>query len=280
MKWILLVIATFLSGCTILPSQLEHDSLIDRGAYKVNVTHAAQGKNERIRFLVLHYTAFDDMQSLIALTKRDTSSHYLIPSNPAIHAGKPVALQLVEEHKRAWHAGLSDWNGRSNINDTSVGIEIVNLGYTDEAHDRRWYPYTAQQIDLIAKLSKDVIQRYGIAPENVVAHSDIAPLRKVDPGPLFPWQALAEQGIGAWPDTQTVQKYLGDRAPYALASINHIQTALARYGYTIDKTGALDVSTRKVISAFQMHFRPADISGQADAETEAIAMALVEKYKN
>ncbi|MCU6172541.1 N-acetylmuramoyl-L-alanine amidase, partial [Enterobacter bugandensis] len=102
--------------------------------------------------------------------------------------GKPVVLQLVPESQRAWHAGVSYWQGRNNLNDTSIGIEIVNRGFTERMLRREWYAYNESQIELIERLTKDIVERYNIDPANVVAHSDIAPLRKSDPGPLFPWK--------------------------------------------------------------------------------------------
>jgi N-acetylmuramoyl-L-alanine amidase len=272
-KLILLIINFFLVGCAI-------PSLIDKGEYKVDISSPSTSQNERICSLVFHYTATDNSTSLQLLTADEVSAHYLIYSIPALSNGKPIVLQLVPEEKRAWHAGVSYWNGRNNLNDTSIGIEIVNLGFTEEVAGKRWYPYNQAQIDLLVSLAKDIIQRYGITPDNVVAHSDIAPLRKYDPGPLFPWEKLAEKGIGAWPDEMTVNKYLAGRYLAEPVPVITLQKALADYGYQIPQTGILDEETRKVISAFQMHFRSADISGEPDAQTEAIALALVEKYKS
>jgi len=269
-----IVLAIFLTGCTSL------NPVIDRGDYYIDTTHTAVSQNERVRFLVFHYTALDDAQSLDVLARGSAASaHYLLPTIPAVIVGKPVVLRLVNEDKRAWHAGLSDWGNRSNLNDTSIGIEIVNPGFTEEGDSRIWYSYRPEQIDLLARLSRDIIDRYSISPDNVLGHSDIAPMRKSDPGLLFPWKALAEQGIGAWPDVDIVEKYLAGRAPKAAASVASIQAALAKYGYAIPQTGILDTPTRAVLSAFQMHFRAADMGGDADAETEAIALALIEKYK-
>lgn len=253
--------------------------IVDEGNYYADVTHSSQSQNDRIRFLIFHYTALDDTRSLQVLTTGGVSAHYLIPSTPSLKNGKPVIFQLVPEAKRAWHAGSSDWNGRNNLNDTSVGIEIVNLGFTENQQGKTWYPFHQSQVNALVLLAKDIIQRYQISPDNVLAHSDIAPLRKFDPGPLFPWKVLAQQGIGAWPDDMTVNKYLASRNFSDLASVASIQEALAKYGYKIPQTGQLDKETQQVISAFQMHFRPENISGTPDAHTEAIALALVEKYR-
>ncbi|CFQ33378.1 N-acetylmuramoyl-L-alanine amidase [Yersinia aleksiciae] len=268
-----------LAGCSSTQSHKPH-KLIDRGDYRIDTNYPSVAQNERVRFLVLHYTATNDAESLKILTQGNVSAHYLVKTHPDIVGGKPVVLQLVPEAQRAWHAGVSDWQGRNNLNDTSIGIEIVNKGYTDRMLGRTWYPYNESQIKLIERLTKDIVERYNIAPTDIVAHSDIAPLRKSDPGPLFPWKRLAEQGIGAWPDEATVTKYIDGRNIYDMASVATIQQTLARYGYKIPQTGILDDETRQVIKVFQMHFRALDFSGVPDVETEAIALALVEKYRS
>lgn len=271
------IFAVVLSGCTTRPAETE-----TRDGYFASHVFKANGQNERVRFLVMHYTALDDNQSLKTLTEDPVSAHYLVPKKLESKQGKPVVLQLVGENKRAWHAGVSSWNGRANLNDTSIGIEIVNPGYTDNMLGQRtWYPYSEKQIAAITVLAKDIIHRYQIAPDNVLGHSDIAPLRKQDPGKLFPWEHLAAMGIGAWPDRPAVNKYLAGRSSHAPAEVGAIQALLKQYGYDqIPQNGILDENTRKTLSAFQMHFRPADISGNADAETEAIARALIEKYRS
>ncbi|EKN3559722.1 TPA: N-acetylmuramoyl-L-alanine amidase [Yersinia enterocolitica] len=267
-----------LAGCSS-PHRDNPHQLIDRGEYKVDTSTPSIAQNERVRFLVLHYTATDDAESLRLLTQGDVSAHYLVKTHPESLDGKPVVLQLVPESQRAWHAGVSYWQGRNSLNDTSIGIEIVNRGFTERMLRREWYPYNESQIELIERLTKDIVERYNIDPANVVAHSDIAPLRKSDPGPLFPWKRLATQGIGAWPDDATVIKYIAGRNKHDMASVSIIQQTLARYGYQIPQSGELDDETRQVIKAFQMHFRAQDFSGIPDVETEAIALALVEKYR-
>ncbi|CFR12035.1 N-acetylmuramoyl-L-alanine amidase [Yersinia kristensenii] len=267
-----------LAGCSNSHRDEPH-KLIDRGEYKVDTSIPSVAQNTRVRFLVLHYTATDDAESLRLLTQGNVSAHYLVKTHPDNLDGKPVVLQLVPESERAWHAGVSYWHGRNSLNDTSIGIEIVNKGFTEKMLGRQWYPYNESQIQLIERLTKDIVERYNIDPTDVVAHSDIAPQRKSDPGPLFPWQRLAEQGIGAWPDDATVTKYIDGRNKNDLASVAIIQQALARYGYQIPQSGEWDDETKHVIAAFQMHFRAQDFSGVPDVETEAIALALVEKYR-
>ncbi|CNK78236.1 N-acetylmuramoyl-L-alanine amidase [Yersinia frederiksenii] len=271
-------ILLLLAGCSSSQRDNQH-KLIDRGDYKVDTSMPSIAQNERVRFLVLHYTAIDDAESLKVLTQGQVSAHYLVKTHPDTLDGKPVVLQLVPESQRAWHAGVSDWHGRNSLNDTSIGIEIVNKGFTEKMLGREWYPYNESQIKLIERLTKDIVERYNIDPTDVVAHSDIAPLRKSDPGPLFPWQRLAQLGIGAWPDDATVTKYIDGRNKQDMASVSVIQQALARYGYQIPQSGELDDETKQVIKAFQMHFRAQDFSGVPDVETEAIALALVEKYR-
>lgn len=267
-----------LAGCSNSHRDGSH-KLIDRGEYKVDTSIPSVAQNTRVRFLVLHYTATDDAESLRLLTQGNVSAHYLVKTHPDNLDGKPIVLQLVPESERAWHAGVSYWHGRNSLNDTSIGIEIVNKGFTEKMLGRQWYPYNESQIQLIERLTKDIVERYNIDPTDVVAHSDIAPQRKSDPGPLFPWKRLAEQGIGAWPDDATVTKYIDGRNKKDLASVAIIQQALARYGYQIPQSGELDDETKYVIEAFQMHFRAQDFSGVPDVETEAIALALVEKYR-
>nr|WP_232103233.1 N-acetylmuramoyl-L-alanine amidase [Serratia liquefaciens] len=262
-----------LAGCQSAPQS----TTIDRGDYQLETLHQAQGADQRIRFLVMHYTAEDFHSSLKTLTDEHVSAHYLLPAHPPLVQGKPVAFQLVPEALRAWHAGASTWRGRTNLNDTSIGIEIVNRGFNRTLLFTHWQPYTPQQIALLIPLSRDIIQRYGIQPTDVVGHSDIAPQRKQDPGPLFPWRQLAQAGIGAWPDEQQVQRLLAGRDKQAAVPLAPLIEKLARYGYGID--ARWDVRQQKnVLAAFQMHFRPSDYRGEPDAETEAIVDALLLKY--
>ena len=252
----------------------------DRGSYKVDASHTSTGFSEKINFLILHYTSENASESLRLLTKSGkVGSHYLILEKPEIQEGKPVVLQLVPEAKSAWHAGVGYWRGQDRFNDQSIGVEIVNPGYTEDDQKRKtWYAYPQTQTRAVIALAKDVIERYGIKPEHVIGHSDLAPLRKFDPGPKFPWKQLAQEGIGAWPDDEDVRSFLAGRRPYASVNVRSIQNILRRYGYTIPQTGRLDKNTQRVISAFQAHFRPENIEGKPDAQTEAIARALVKKY--
>nr|WP_277421100.1 N-acetylmuramoyl-L-alanine amidase [Serratia marcescens] len=262
-----------LAGC----QNPQQDTLVDRGAYQLETLHQAQGADQRIRFLVMHYTAEDFHSSLKTLTDEHVSAHYLLPAHPQCEHGKPTVYRLVPEAMRAWHAGTSAWRGRSNLNDTSIGIEIVNKGFTRSMLFTHWQPYTAEQIAVLIPLSRDIIQRYGIQPQDVVGHSDIAPQRKQDPGPLFPWRQLAQAGIGAWPDERDVQRLLAGRDRHAPVPMVPLLEKLARYGYAIDPSWDAR-QQRNVVAAFQMHFRPDDVRGEPDAESEAIVDALLVKY--
>ena len=187
----LLAAALLLTACQSAPPA----GLEARGNLWVNHAHPAQGQEPRIRFLVIHYTADDFPTSLATLTEEHVSAHYLIPATPPQTGGKPVVWQLVPESQRAWHAGASGWRGRTNLNDTSIGIELENPGFRRTLLGRRWYAFPPGQVATLAELAGQIVRRYGIAPQNVVGHADIAPLRKPDPGPRFPWQTLAAQGI-------------------------------------------------------------------------------------
>ena len=158
----------------------------------------------------------------------------------------------------------------------------MNLGYDEKeaalpAHLRHWQPYTEAQIAALGALARDLIERYQIPPTQVLAHSDVAPERKQDPGPRFPWRELAlRYGVGAWPDEARVAALRQQPLPAWPPLI--WQQQLARYGYGIAPSGEWDAQSRAVMRAFQLHFRPAQVSGEPDAECQAILMALLERY--
>lgn len=267
-----LITVIVLAGCQT------HKRYVDEGDYQIDLSSTAVSRGERVRFLVLHYTAEDLDSSLETLTAEQVSAHYLVPAYPPQVNGKPVVWRLVPESQAAWHAGASYWRGYSQLNATSVGIEQENPGWRQTASGTHWLqPYTPQQIALVTHLARDIIARHHIAPQDVVGHSDIAPQRKVDPGPLFPWRQLAQSGIGAWPDAARVRFYLGDREKTMPVDRTVLLTKLACYGYEV-KEGMTDRQQKRVVAAFQMHFRQQRYDGEADAETEAIADALLEKY--
>jgi len=251
----LLAAAALLSGCAA-PG-------ID--ALKIDRSIQAVSHSSRVSFVVLHYTVADTARSLEILSRRNVSSHYLITDeNP------PRVYQLVDESRRAWHAGESEWYGRSDLNAASIGIEIVNAGPIDSG----WQPYSEAQVQTLIALLKDIVPRHQILARNVVGHSDVAPQRKQDPGPAFPWKRLADAGFGRWYDEDKVARLAAQYRRDGLPPLKVIQEKLRRAGYAVPATGALDTATRRVVSAFQMHYRPARYDGEPDAETLAILDAL------
>lgn len=270
-RMILWCLMLLIAGCS------GHQGIVDKGDYLVNLRHPAKAAYPRVKMVVIHYTADHFHGSLRTLTGPEVSSHYLIPAIPPQLAGKPVIWQLVPEEQLAWHAGVSFWRGNQRLNDISIGIELENSGFTQIGDHKQFYPFAASQVEVLEKLLVEIIERYQIAPENIVAHGDIAPQRKVDPGPLFPWQQLAERGIGAWPSADRVAFYLNGRPTFEPVNQTDLLDLLARYGYQVEPTMTA-TQLQQVIAAFQMHFRPQNYSGQADAETQAIVEALLEKY--
>ncbi|MBS2782184.1 N-acetylmuramoyl-L-alanine amidase [Aeromonas salmonicida] len=250
--------------------------------YQLSSRYPSASQNERIAFLILHYTDEDDANSLRLLTEpaHQVSAHYLIPRDTD-QTPLPI-YQLVPDSQRAWHAGRSRWHQYAGLNASSLGIEIVNLGYPPEdallpAHQRRWQPYTQAQIAAIGALTQKLVQRYRIPPTQVLAHSDVAPERKQDPGPHFPWRELAlHYGVGAWPDEARVTALRQQPAPPWNALT--WQQQLARYGYGVAPSGTWDEQSRAALRAFQLHFRPALVSGEPDEQSQAILTALLERY--
>lgn len=258
-----------------------------------NVPSANQ--NSRVQHLVLHFTSENHAESLRLLTQRTdapVSAHYLIPDprDPGWGRDDVVVLRLVPEARRAWHAGRSYWAGTTALNDSSIGIEIVNesrcetpagMNVVHDPDERvcAFQPYDARQIDALVALVRGILDRHpDIDPEDVVGHADITPGRRVDPGPLFPWARLHEAGIGAWYEAEQVMRIRAGLAPEDLEA-RAVQRALAAWGYDVTETGFFDAATRFALEAFQMHFRPTRHDGVADAETVAILRALLARYR-
>ncbi len=268
---------------TSTPPASKSDYLISN-QYQIDENHLSPNQDVREMFLVLHYTAITYQETLKRFGDENyqASSHYLIPELPINN--QFVIYRMVPDNKRAWHAGLSFWQGNRSLNASSIGIEIENLGFPEADENqplmlRRWYPYASKkQIEVVAEVAKRVINEYGITPSRVVGHSDIAPGRKFDPGPLFPWEQLyKEYNIGAWFDEDTVS-YYKTYFPWK-NDVSDLQIKLSKYGYDINITGVYDQATKDVVSAFQMHFYPQKYDGQADMETVARLDALLEKYR-
>lgn len=239
----------------------------------------AKGQDFRQKFLILHYTALHNERSVEVLTQQAVSSHYLIKDQDDHHI-----YVLVGENERAWHAGISSWLDRTNINDSSIGIEIVNPGYSNFKGGMWFYPFSEDQFKKVGELAKNIVQRYAIDPTFVLGHSDVSPQRKEDPGAFFPWKRLYEEyGVGAWYNDIDKYKFLPQyqaKNYNQTTFIKSVQSDLSKYGYKISETGKWDDQTKRVLMAFQLHFRPTNFSGELDAETWAILKALNFKYRN
>ncbi len=238
-----------------------------------------------IDLVVLHYTGMQDAETALArLTDpapvagnypgpwqsddvaadaplSRVSAHYIVDE-----AGQVYSL-VAEEH-RAWHAGASGWEGDADVNARSIGIEIVNGGHDFDLPD-----FPNAQIDGVIALLKDIFGRWSqLNAKRVVAHSDIAPERKADPGEKFPWKLLADAGVSIWPEHVATQLDGDD-------PVSEVQQHLAFIGYGVSQTGYMDAATKAALVAFQRRFRPADISGAIDEETRYLLIALSRQMK-
>jgi N-acetylmuramoyl-L-alanine amidase len=228
--------------------------------------HDARAPGLRADILLLHYTG---MTSTAVAIERlcdpsaKVSSHYVVDEH-----GK--TLQLVPEKRRAWHAGLSSWEGVNDINSRSIGIEIANPG-----HSYGYPDFPEVQIAAVVALCRDIVKRHHIKPHHVLGHSDVAPQRKSDPGEKFPWERLYRAGVGAWvaPAPIVAGRELGPGD--AGEQVTELQEALRRYGYGIEPTGIYDELTEAVVTAFHRHFRPARVDGRADQSSIATLRALL-----
>jgi N-acetylmuramoyl-L-alanine amidase len=208
--------------------------------------------------IMLHYTGMETAASAEAWLcdpVSEVSSHYLVREDGSI-------VQMVRESDRAWHAGKGSWRGRTDINSCSIGIEIANPG-----HAYGYPDFTDVQIEAVITLCRDIAGRHSIRPERVLAHSDTAPGRKVDPGEKFPWTQLHAAGVGHFVEPSPVRggRFLcaGERGE----PVEALQSMLALYGYGVEINGSFDATTEAVVAAFQRHFRPERVDGVADRST-------------
>jgi N-acetylmuramoyl-L-alanine amidase len=208
--------------------------------------------------LLLHYTGMPTTAEAIERLcdpEAKVSSHYVVDQDGVI-------VQLVPEARRAWHAGVASWEGVTDINSRSIGVEISNPG-----HSYGYPDFPEPQIGAVIALCRDLMERHRFRADRVLAHSDVAPLRKWDPGEKFPWERLHRAGVGAWvepaPFMPGAVLALSDMGP----EVAQLQAGLQVYGYGVEATGIYGELTAAVVAAFQRHFRPACVDGRADLST-------------
>lgn len=218
--------------------------------------HDERPQGAQVDMLVLHYTGMETADAALARLcdpEAKVSAHYTIDRTGRIYVHVP-------EDRRAWHAGISYWAGERNINGRSIGIELVNPG-----HEFGYQPFPEAQIASLVSLAKDILSRHPIPPGRVLGHSDVAPLRKIDPGEFFPWARLAVDGVGLWPQISPAREV-------RVLSSGEISQLLERFGYGLPPH--VEISLEVALMAFQRHFRPSLINGVPDTETVARLTAL------
>ena len=234
-------------------------------------THDERKDGRAPDIILLHYTGMQNAQeALNRLCSRNSkvSSHYFVFEDGRI-------VQSVQESRRAWHAGESHWAGETDINSASIGVEIANPG-----HDFGYPDFPSRQIAAVIALCRGIVARRGIRPDRVLAHSDVAPSRKRDPGEKFPWRLLADSGIGEWvTPSRITEKGPSLALGQTSDDVRGLQIALADFGYGLQVTGTFDETTRDVVTAFQRHFRPANVDGIADGSTLRTLHKLLERRR-
>jgi N-acetylmuramoyl-L-alanine amidase len=250
----------------LLVSEFRPDSLVV-AEVRASPNHGERKTATKPDMLVLHYTGMPDSAAAVAhlcAAASEVSSHYVVREDGHI-------VQCVPETRRAWHAGQATWAGETDINSCSIGIEIANPG-----HDHDYPDFPKRQIAAVIALCRSIFTRHRIPPHRVLAHSDVAPSRKKDPGEKFPWRSLHDSGIGLWVKPVPIVK---DGAIYVLGETNQwikeAQALLERYGYGIEPTGYFDGTTHDVVTAFQRHFRPSQVDGVIDTSTVQTLKALL-----
>ncbi len=231
--------------------------------------HNERPADAAIDILLLHYTGMPTAAGALDRLcdpAAKVSAHYLIDEDGTTYA-------LVDEDRRAWHAGVSYWQGERDINGRSVGIELVNPG-----HEFGYRPFPEPQIRALIGLCHDILARHAIPAARVLGHSDVAPARKEDPGELFDWPRLAAEGIGLWPTDAPSVSARQTVAPGAAGpAVQELQRTLAAYGYEAAGDGLYDTGLAFIVKAFQRHWRPKGVDGVADGETQAILHHLLDR---
>ena len=215
--------------------------------------------------LVLHYTGMRGGEAALTRLRdpaAEVSAHYMVEEDGRV-------FRLVDEARRAWHAGKSSWRAVTDVNSASIGIEIVNPG-----HEFGYRPFTEPQIAAVIALVGDIRSRWSIEDVDIVGHSDIAPDRKEDPGELFPWKRLFEAGHGLWAEPGAAPGAPLEEGEES-AAVFALQAGFTRLGYDSAPTGKFESHTAAVVRAFQRHWRPSRVDGIADGETRARLIALL-----
>ena len=223
-------------------------------------------KGRIVDAIILHYTDMPTAEAAVAVLcdpATEVSSHYLVDEDGGI-------VQMVPEDRRAWHAGRSYWRGERDLNSVSIGIEIANGGLRGGLP-----PFPDRQIDAVIALCRDIARRRDVPADRVLAHSDIAPGRKVDPGPRFPWGLLAQAGLGVRPTIAQVIPGVSLALGATGYRVAALQKSLTAWGADVPASGSFDKATQTAVAAFQLHFRPAQHDGIADEETVALAATFV-----
>ncbi len=217
--------------------------------------------------LIFHYTGMrtaEDACRWLCDPHSGVSCHYLVDDEGGI-------TQMVDESARAWHAGVAHWRGISDINSCSIGIEVHNPG-----HEFGYRDFPDEQIDAVTDLARDIVGRHGIRGCDVLAHSDVAPARKIDPGEKFPWGRLHRAGVGLWVEPSPIREGAGLCLGNEGREVEALQQRLASFGYGIPVNGSFDTATGYVVRAFQRHFRPERVDGIADPSTIETLVRLTE----
>jgi N-acetylmuramoyl-L-alanine amidase len=234
---------------------------------RVSPNFGPRRDGKRADAIILHYTGMETgsaAEAWLCSPESEVSSHYLVHEDGCV-------VQMVREADRAWHAGASSWQGETDMNSRSIGIEIVNPG-----HSLGYKDFGDCQVEAVIGLCQGISLRHNVPPERVLAHSDIAPARKVDPGEKFPWRRLAGSGIGHFVEPFPVREGRVLMQGSAGEAVERLQSMLALYGYGAEISGVFDDVTRLAVAAFQRHFRPALVDGIADESTVGTLHALLE----
>ena len=246
--WLVLLLLLQLASCSSAP--------------RINTRYQSISQDSRVRFIIIHFTQENFADSLRRLTREEVSSHYLIDADPA------AIYRLVPEARRAWHAGRSAWHDEGPLNASSIGIEIVNVG--NQGNPAQPYQaFAPAQIERVIELVRDIQRRHLIRADRILGHAEVQPQTRTDPGPAFPWRALADAGLVPWPDVERVSAAEA-KFRTALPTIGWFQQRLRAHGFSVPSSAVLDTATRRVLAVFQMRFRPARYDGEPDAETAAL----------